>query len=245
LGGAGVGTVINLLPRTQRSSTAGRKVQISPKMFAVGAAFVVGIGGLTFMTQQSLSSAKSKRDAAEEQVARTASELAALQPILDRQTQIQALQASAQEVLSTDVAWQKMVDRITANLPAGVSLTTFSGQVTPPVPVVAAPVTPAADSGESSSSDQATTTTVPAPPAPVLTGTISFAGTAEDYPTLAAWIDAMAKVPQVADVYVTSAQQAAPADGSDASRELTFTAVAVVPPDALSDRAAEYTKAGS
>src|SRR3954452_559059 len=41
LGGAGVGTVINLLPRTQRSSSASRRPQISPKVFAVGAAFVV------------------------------------------------------------------------------------------------------------------------------------------------------------------------------------------------------------
>src|SRR6185503_19148518 len=208
LGGAGVGTVINLLPRTQRSSTSGRKVQISPKAFAVGAAFVIGIGGLTFMTQKSLSSAKSKRNAAEEQVARAASELAALQPIIDREMQIQSLQASAQQVLSTDVAWQRMVDHITANLPAGVTLTSFSGQVTPPVPLAAAPtpVTPASGESSESSSDEATTTTVPAAPEPVLTGTISFAGTAKDYPTLAAWIDAMAKVPQVADVYVTSAQ---------------------------------------
>ena len=32
LGGAGVGTVIDLLPRTRRSSTTSRKVQISPKV---------------------------------------------------------------------------------------------------------------------------------------------------------------------------------------------------------------------
>jgi hypothetical protein len=56
----------------------------------------------------------------------------------------------------------------------------------------------------------------------------------------------MAKVPQVADVYVTSAQRAAQAEGAEASRELTFTAVAVVPPEALSDRIDEFTtKAGS
>jgi type IV pilus assembly protein PilM len=246
LGGAGVGTVINLLPRTQRSST-GRKVQISPKVIAVGAAFVVGLGGLTFLTQQSLSSAKSKRNAAEEQVARATAELAALQPIIDRHDRIQALQASAQQVLSTDVAWQKMVDRITANLPAGVTLTSFTGQVTPPAAPLApapAPVTTESESAKSSSNDE-TPTTVPAPVAPVLTGTISFAGTAKDYPTLAAWIDAMAKVPQVADAYVTSAQRTAQADAGDTSRDVTFTAVALVPPEAISGRAAAFDKAGS
>jgi type IV pilus assembly protein PilM len=246
LGGAGVGTVINLLPR-RRSQTTGRKVQISPKVFAVGAALVVGLGGLTYVTQQSLSSAKSKRDAAEEQIARATTELAALQPILDRESQIQGLQASAQQVLSTDVAWQRMISRITANLPAGVTLTSFSGQVTPPTPVAApaAPAPAASGSGSSSSgSDTPTTTTVPAPVTPVLTGTIAFAGTAKDYPTLAAWIDDMAKVPQIADVYVTDAQQVATADGGS-SRGLTFTATAVVAPEALSDRAAQLSKAGS
>jgi type IV pilus assembly protein PilM len=249
LGGAGVGTVINLLPRTQRSSSTGRKVHIPPKVIAVGAAFVVGIGGLTFMTQQSLSSAKSKRNAAEEQVARATSELATLQPILDRETQIQALQANAQQILSTDVAWQKMVERITASLPAGITLTTFSGQVTPPVaPLVQpTPVTPASGESSSGSSSEETTTTVPATPLPpTLTGTISFAGTAKDYPTLAAWIDAMAKVPQISDVYVTGAQRAAQTEAGDANQKLTFTAVAVVPPEALSDRGAAFTtKAGS
>jgi len=247
LGGAGVGTVINLLPRTGRSSTTSRKVHLSPKVFAVGAALVVGIGGLTFVTQRSLSSAKSKRDAAEEQIARATSELTALQPIIDRETQIQGLQGSAQQVLSTDVAWQKMISRITADLPAGVTLTSFTGQVTPPAP---APVTPApastadSSSGSSSSSSSATTTTtVPVPVAPALTGTISFAGTATDYPTLAAWIDDMAKVPQISDVFVTNAQKVA-VEGSS-NHGLTFTATAVVSPGAQSDRAAQFAKAGS
>jgi hypothetical protein len=84
---------------------------------------------------------------------------------------------------------------------------------------------------------------VPAPVAPVLTGTIAFAGTVKDYPTLAAWIDAMAKVPQIADVYVTNAQQSS-VEGTSAGT-LTFTATAVVAPEALSDRAAQLAKAGS
>src|SRR5262249_46219585 len=120
LGGAGVGTVINLLPRRGRVSGGPRRRQVPPKALAVGAALVVGVGGLTFLTQQSLSSAKSKREAAQEQVTRAAAELSALQPILDRETQISALNASASSVLTTDVAWQAMIKRITANLPAGV-----------------------------------------------------------------------------------------------------------------------------
>ena len=67
------------------------------------------------------------------------------------------------------------------------------------------------------------------PPAPVVSGTITFQGKATDFPTLASWIDAMGKVPEIADIYVTSAQEVAAAtDGAPAA--LTFTATAVPSP---------------
>ncbi len=245
LGGAGVGTVVNLLPRTQRAK-GGRRLQIPPKVMAGGAAAVVLLGGLTFLTQHSLSSAKAKRDATQAQVARATSELGALQPILSRDEQISAIQSSIQGQLTTDVAWQTMVKRITANLPAGVTLTAFSGQVTPPAPVAAPPpVTSSSDSSSTGSGSTATTTTtVPVATAPVLTGTITISGTAKDYPTLASWIDDMGKVPEISQVFVTNAQEVAGTTGGT-SKKLTFTATAVVAPDAVSNRAKQYTKAGS
>src|SRR4029077_12858819 len=45
LGGAAVGTVIDLLPRTKRSASKSRRPQIAPKTAAIGAAFVVALGG--------------------------------------------------------------------------------------------------------------------------------------------------------------------------------------------------------
>jgi type IV pilus assembly protein PilM len=245
LGGAGVGTVINLLPRARAKSRA-RRVQIPPKVMAAGAAVVVGLGGVTFLTQHSLSSAKAKRAATEEQVARATSELTSLQPILDRETKISALQSSIQSQLTTDVAWQNMVKRITAHLPAGITLTAFSGQVTPPAPVLAPPPAAATSDSSSSASSAPTTTTVPAPvaAAPILTGTVSISGTAKDYPTLASWIDDMGKVPEISDVYVTTAQEVANSSGGTA-KKVTFTATAVVAPGAVSHRLEQYTKAGS
>jgi len=135
-----------------------------------------------------------------------------------------------------------MVKRIAANLPAGVTLTSFSGQVAPPSPVAAAPLPTASSDTSSASSSTPTTTTVPAPSAPVLTGTITFAGAAKDYPTLAAWIDDMGKVPEISDVYVTNAQEVA---DTGSSNKVTFSAVAVVSPGAVSHRIQQYTKAGS
>jgi hypothetical protein len=83
---------------------------------------------------------------------------------------------------------------------------------------------------------------VPVPAAPVLAGTITFAGSAKDYPTLATWIDAMGKVPEISDVYVTSAQEAG---DTGSAKKVTFSAVAVVAPGAVSHRIQQYTKAGS
>jgi type IV pilus assembly protein PilM len=249
LGGAGVGTVIDLLPRTRRNAASRPKPQISPKVIAAGAAFVVALGGVTFMANQSVSHAKSQRAAVQAEITHVQAELGALQPILDREQQIQALQDNLHTLLAADVAWQTMMERITANIPPGVTLTSFNGQETPPVPV-AAPAPPAATGTDSSSaasgsSSEATTTTQPAPPpTPTISGAITFQGTAKDYPTLANWIDAMGKVPQIANVYVTSATKVATGTDGAASNGLTFTATAEVAADAQSKRLDEYAKAG-
>ena len=92
LGGAGVGTVIDLLPRTRRNAVTRRRKQLSPKTIAVGTAFAVVLGGVTFLTNQSVSHAKSQRAAVTAQVTHVSSQLSALQPILDRQQQITALE---------------------------------------------------------------------------------------------------------------------------------------------------------
>jgi len=150
--------------------------------------------------------------------------------------------ANLRTLLATDVSWQTMMDHITQNMPAGVSLTSYQGQATPPVP--AAVVTPpAATSDESgSSSTETTPTTVPVvTPPPTVSGTINFQGKAKDYPTLAAWIDAMGKVPQITNVYVASAQEVPNGDGGTASG-LTFTATAELTPAAQSDRLNDYVK---
>ena len=241
LGGAGVGTVIDLMPRTRRNAVSRQRKQISPKMIAAGTAFAVVLGGFTFLTEQSVSHAKSERAAVTAQIAHVQSQLVALQPILDRQQQIAALEANLRTLLATDVSWQAMMDHIAKNMPAGVTLSSYQGQATPPVPV-AAPAPAPTTQGSSGSTTETTPTTVPvAPPAPTISGTINFQGKAKDYPTLAAWIDAMGKVPQITNVYVASAQQVPTGDGGTASG-LTFTATAEVTPAAQSHRLNDYVK---
>jgi Tfp pilus assembly protein PilN len=218
-------------------------------MIAVGTAFVVALGGVTFLAHENLSHAKSQHAAVAAEITHVQSQLNALQPILDRETQISALQANLHTLLTADVAWQTMINRITANMPAGVALTSWSAQETPPAPVAVTPAPVSSASGGSTgsgSSSNATTTTLapaPPPPAPAVSGTINFVGTAKDYPTLANWIDAMGKVPQIANVYVTNATKVVGA-APGGSKGLTFTATAEIATAAQSNRLNEYAKAG-
>ena len=253
LGGAGVGTVIDLLPRARRNAVSKQRAQISPKLIAAGTAFVVALGGVTFLAHQSLSHAKSQQAAVAAQITHVQSELNTLQPILDRENQISALQSNLHTLLGADVGWQTMITKITANMPAGVSLTSWQGAETPPViaPVAAPAATGSSTGGSSSSSssssssDSTSTTLPPVAPPPTISGTITFQGLAKDYPTLANWIDSMGKVPQIADAYVTTATKVASASGSStASSGLTFTATAEITTDAQSNRLNEYAKAG-
>jgi len=241
LGGAGVGTVIDLMPRARHSAVRARRAQISPGVIAAAAAGVVLLGGVTFLAHQSVSSAKSQRAAVANQVTDVNSELSRLQPVLNRENQISEIQSNMQTLLATDVSWKTMLTRITANLPAGITLTGFSGSVTPPVPVAAVAPPTTAVTGSGSSSGTTTPTTVPPPPVPTITGAITFQGTARDYPTLASWIDAMNKVPDIGNVYVTSAQEVA--KGTTGAGGLTFTATAVPTPAAQSNRLHQLQKA--
>jgi type IV pilus assembly protein PilM len=239
LGGAGIGTVINLQPRAKRAAGASNRPKIAPGAVAAATALVVLLGGLTFVAKNNVSHAKSQRTAVQAQASKLNSELAALAPVLDRQSQIDTLSTDIKTLLATDVAWERMINRITKDLPAGISLTAFSGTSIPPAPIAVPP--PAATSDSGATTETTTTPTTVAPP-PVVNGTVTFQGKAPDYPTLAAWIDSMGKVPEIADIYVTSAQRvAAAADGTGGG--LTFSGTAVPSPAAQSNRVNTYVKA--
>ena len=57
------------------------------------------------------------------------------------------------------------------------------------------------------------------------------------------WIDAMSKVPEISDIFVTNAQRVALPTGPSGSGGLTFSATAVPSPAAKSDRLGTYVKA--
>ena len=86
----------------------------------------------------------------------------------------------------------------------------------------------------------------PPPPAPTIAGTITFQGTAKDYPD-ARRLDRRdgARSRRSPSIYVTSAQQVAAGDERHGVRGLTFTATAVPSPAAQSDRLNKFVKAAN
>jgi type IV pilus assembly protein PilM len=235
LGGAGVGTVVDLLPRNRPRTSSKSKVQFDPKMAAAAAALIVVLGGATVMSYQKLSSERSKKDTVEARNADLEQEIAQFADVQAAQQEVAAVKAQMTTLLANDVSWPKLLDDLAHTLPAGVTFSSFQGSVTPPVAAApAAPVTPPADGSGASAAAPAPTdaagATVVAPNA--LTGTLTMAGTAPTYDAVAAWLDAVAKDPAVADVWTGSITRA----DVEGTQVVTWQATAVLADGARSDR---------
>ena len=179
LGGAGVGTVINLLPRAKRSAVkdaadADRARRDRGRDRLRGAARRLHVPRTPERLARQVA-ARGRRgpgvDVAIE---------AGRAPTGARSSGSAHRAASRYlTLLSTDVAWQTMITRITADLPPGITFTSFNGQSTPPLPVAAVNPTPVTSAtGASGASTETTTTpTTVAPPPPTISGAITFRGT--------------------------------------------------------------------
>lgn len=236
LGGAS-GTVIDLLPRGRSRKTGTATPRLNQRVVAGALVGVVVFGGLTYMARKDASDAKAKRAVAETELADVQSKIAKL--AAEGQggggTSDAALRQAIGGVLATDVVWPDVVGSVGKDLPAGVWLTSFQGQVSPPAPAKPKPpptsATETAQAGKekseqaakTGSGDTATTTgaTALAVTTPVAangtvqcaaiapgSGTVGISGVAKDYPTLAAFVDALRKDTDVAKVWVASAQAA-------------------------------------
>jgi type IV pilus assembly protein PilM len=216
LGGAGVGTVVDLMPRNRKSATkksVRNGVQFDPKLVAGAVALIVVLGGATLMSHQKLSSEKSKKQTVVEHNTELEQQIAKYADVQKAQLEVAAIKAQMTQLLQNDVGWPKVLDDLAHTLPAGVTFTSFQATVTQPV--IAAPTPPpaegtAAPSGESSSSPDAAaaapaTPTVTAPLG--LNGTITMAGTAPSYEAVAAWLDTVAKDKAVANVWTGTIQR--------------------------------------
>jgi type IV pilus assembly protein PilM len=168
LGGAGVGTVVDLLPKARRARGGVSKArpQVDRRLVAGVAAGVVLLGGLTYLANKNAASAKSKQTAAEAQVTRLQTQITQAQKSLSGGGG-GSLQLQAAAILGTDVDWTRVVGDVGRALPAGVKLSSFQGQRDLPLPT-------AAGSGSTGTTSPATTSSSGGTAAPG--GAASYAG---------------------------------------------------------------------
>ncbi len=232
LGGAGVGTVIDLLPRATRRSSGKARPQLDKRVLLGAVTAVVVLAGVTYLGQQKASNAKSKQAAAEATVTELQNKLARLQPAPGSGGTVADLKAEGLALLQSDVAWPRSITNVGKALPSGVWLTSFQGQHTPaPAPVAgSAPTTTgsgpistarngaasasaqqnalAANAGGATPSGSAATALGAAGSCGPLTGSVTMAGVATTLPTLAKFLDNMKSNKEVTDVWVATAQKA-------------------------------------
>jgi type IV pilus assembly protein PilM len=249
LGGAGVGTVIDLLPRARKTAKKARP-QFDKRIVLAGAAALVVLGGLTYLGEQKVSSAKSKQSTAEANVKKLESAIARLTPAPGAAGSSASLQAEALALLQANVGWPHSIGSVGKALPSGVWLTAFQGQQSA-APVAAAVSSPA--SGGTTSGDGAATSTDSSPAATGVTalgasgscaplsGSITMSGIATDLPTLAHFLDNMKSNKAITNVWVASAQKA---DFGTQSM-ITFTANATLGDGARSARITDFFKGAS
>jgi type IV pilus assembly protein PilM len=127
LGGAGVGTVVDLLPRTRRTSAKPRP-RINPKIVAPVAAGILLLGGLTYMARSNASSEKAKQTEVETKAQKLKNQLGHLLQGATPTGQNANLQGQAATVLGTDIGWTKVLSDLHTALPSGVWLTTLQAQ---------------------------------------------------------------------------------------------------------------------
>ncbi len=230
LGGANLGTVIDLRPKHRKSSTT-KRGRFDQRIVAAAAVAVVAFGGLTYMAHSSEASAQKKSDAAQAAEKKLRSQLYYLQqaPAQSGTNSVAALKNDVVTILAGDVQWQPLLSNLGLKLPPGVVLASFSGTHT--IPTITAPVapttpvtTPAGSTTGSTVAGSTTAVTVPAAPAgPTVNnvcagltaplGTIAMGGTAPDVRAVAALLDSLRDDTDLTTVWVSSVQQSAATAG--------------------------------
>lgn len=228
---AGAFPRVNLMPE---AVAAEARVHRS-KVVLVGAtaASLAIVAGLYVMASSSVSAAQDSLDGAQAQAASLATEEARYADVPKVQAEVASATTQQYQALGAEVRWSFLLNDLALTIPAGTSLTSFAGTVTPVPPAAGgsaagAPATPGGQSG--------VVTSVLGHPG---IGTITYQGEALGYPQVASFLDSQAKQKTLLDPFVNTVN----AGSGPTKKGLTFTSTATVTAAALSHR--YDTKAGS
>ncbi len=234
LGGANVGTVIDLKPR-HRSSSKKSRGGIDRRAVVAAVAAVVVLAGATYMAHGDETSAAKKSASAQAAEKKLRSELYYAQQGSAQTgantTSAAALKAEVVSVLGQDVAWPAIVSDIGLKLPPGVFLTAFTGSHTVAAAAAATtPTTTVTTPGQVPTATGAVTTTPVASPNDICAGleaaagTVTLTGVAPDLPAVAALQDSLGADTDLSVLWVSTAAATAATVGSPAQVDFTVTA---------------------
>lgn len=221
--GAGAFPRVNLLPPVVLEEERTHKA----KRVLVGASAVslLLVGGLYGLATLSVNDAEGQLESAQAQAAALNAQVAQYAEVPKVKAMVTTAQNQAYQALGGEVRWSFLLNDLALTMPAGTSLTSFTGNVSADAPAGAAGPKAATADGQ-----QGFTSVLGTPGI----GTITYSGEALGYANVAAFLDAQAKQKTLLDPFAT----AVTANQSDtgAKKGLTFTSSATVTDAALSHR---------
>ncbi|MCU1426931.1 MAG: type pilus assembly protein PilM [Actinomycetia bacterium] len=241
LGGAGIGTVVNLLPRG-RGRVAGASSRSRAVVgAAAGAAVLIVLLAIPTLARQHQIS-NTKKDATK-QLAQNDSLQRQINKLADArnaQLTLEQTRAEVQNVLASDVSWAKMLQELARTIPNDVWLTSFQGSVPPPTAGTGAATTTTTSTGTGGTTTTSGTPTTTAPPAAASNGTITFNAMGLDYASVSAWLQRVSTIPSFANVFVPNAALVQ----GDTRNTVSFSSTATITPAAHTDRLSKYEGTG-
>lgn len=223
------GAQIDLLPAEARREAAARRA--TRRLAVAAAAVLVVLAGLSVLQ---VVGAAGRRDRLADQ-RRTNDALQAQIDELAGPLRVERDLALARQgvtvALAGDISWPRVLEDLAATLPEGVWLGSFSLQLTGPAGAAGTTGTAgAAGTGDAAATgtDAVAGTSGTGRPA----GTASFTATGLDFPSVAAWLDRLPRIPYYSNLFVSSVSKT---EGGGRP-VVTFTSSATVGPAARSDR---------
>jgi type IV pilus assembly protein PilM len=248
LGSAGIGTVVNLAPKSRRraaATTTSRSRVIAGS--AIGAAALIALLAVpTLARQHEISKTKKETASQETQNDQVRQQINSLQGAQESQQTLERTRAEIENVLQNDVSWAKLLNEISQTIPNDVWLTSFQGTVNTATaggtttPNTVAP-TSTTGKGVTTTAAGATTSTTTAPNAGTAIGTAQFNANGIDYTSVTAWLNRISTIPSFSQLFVPNAARG----GDSSSSSVTFSSNANITSAARSDRLSKYEGSGS
>jgi type IV pilus assembly protein PilM len=244
LGGTGNGTVINLVGKHRRAAAPGAARSRRLVSAAAMTAALLGVLAVpTLARQQAVSDAKHDVSTAEAQNRGLQTQINSLAKAREAQETFQRTKTQVESVLATDVSWAHMLDTLAKTMPSNTWLTGFDGAITPPAARTVNPTAPSPAQNTSAAVPAATTgtagTTSKASTASAPIGTVTFMASGDDYRSVSAWLDMLAKNPAFARVFVPNAALAG-GEESGSSGVVSFSSTASITGSARSTGRVEH-----